>query len=184
MINHVHHIMVPSRPDSLAKTIKEAHSEYSLYLNTKYGLVGHAWQCRFNSFPMEWGHYVNAVRYVLRNPVRAGLVERAEDYLWSSAAARCGLRDDPLITEEHPLIKEIANWPEWLKTQDSKADDQIRRHTRTGRPLGSDEFLRGLEVQIGRKLLPQKRGPKPIKEVKKDSASDADQLPKIRSLLR
>jgi putative transposase len=157
MNNHVHYIVVPNRVDSLAKTIKEAHGEYSRYLNTKYSLVGHAWQGRFKSIPMDWNHYVNAVRYVLQNPLRAGLVAKAEDYLWSSAAARCGLRDDPLISR-HPIVEEISSWPEWLKIEDSKADDVIRQHTRTGRPLGSEQFLRSLEQLTGRKLLPQKRG--------------------------
>jgi putative transposase len=160
MDNHVHHIITPEREDSLAKTIKEAHGEYSLYLNRKYGLVGHAWQGRFKSIPMDWGYYVNAVRYVLRNPVRAGIVANAEDYRWSSAAARCGLRDDAAIGD-HPLVTEIQNWSEWLRVDDAKMDDLIRRHTRTGRPLGSDEFLRQLESQTGRKLLPQKRGRPP-----------------------
>jgi putative transposase len=159
MDNHVHHIMVPDRVDSLAKTIKEAHGEYSRYLNSKYGLVGHAWQGRFKSFPMDWEHYVNAVRYVLQNPVRAGLVQNAEKYLWPSAAHRCGFRDDPLVTN-HQLCDEIRNWSEWLKVQYPKEDDAIRRHTRTGRPLGSDEFLKRLEAQTGRKLLAQRRGPR------------------------
>jgi REP-associated tyrosine transposase len=182
MANHVHHLMVPSRKDSLAKTIKEAHAEYSRYLNTKYGLVGHAWQGRFNSVPMDWDHYVNAVRYVLRNPVRAGIVERAEDYLWSSAAARCGLRDDPLIAKDHPLVREITNWRDWLRIEDPKADERIRRHTQTGRPLGSEEFVRNLELQIGRRLLPRKRGRRPLKDAEQRSTTDKDQPLKVRSL--
>jgi putative transposase len=179
MDNHVHLILVPERVDSLAKTIKEAHGEYSSYLNTKYGLVGHAWQGRFKSFPMDWDYYVNAVRYVLQNPVRAGVVVRAEDYLWSSAAARCGLRDDSLISNDHPLVKEISNWSDWLKIEDAKQNDLIRRHTRTGRPLGCKEFLQRLENQTGRKLLPQKRGPRPQPE---SSTSQDNDKEKVRSL--
>jgi putative transposase len=163
MDNHVHLIVMPQRSDSLAKTIKEAHSEYSRYLNTKYGLVGHAWQGRFKSVPMEREHYINAVRYVLQNPVRAGMVDRAEQYKWSSAAARSGLRDDPLIVD-HELVGLIKDWPEWLSNSDEKANDLIRRHTRTGRPLGSKQFLKRLEIQTGRKLLPQKRGPRSASE--------------------
>ena len=172
MGNHVHLIVVPEREDSLAKTIKEAHGEYSRYINTKYGLVGHGWHARFRSVPMEWEHYVNAVRYVLQNPVRAGLVKRAEDYKWSSAAARCGLRDDPLISD-HALVGQIPNWSEWLRIEDSKSDELVRRHTRTGRPLGSEQFLRRLENQTGRQLLLKKGGrpkngsPKSIKDVGK-----------------
>src|SRR5262245_11982646 len=179
MDNHVHLILVPERVDSLAKTIKEAHGEYSSYLNTKYGLVGHAWQGRFKSFPMDWDYYVNVVRYVLQNPVRAGVVARAEDYPWSSAAARCGLRDDSLISNDLPLVKEISNWSDWLKIEDEKQNDLIRRHTRTGRPLGCKEFLGRLENQTGRKLLPQKRGPRPQRE---PSTSPGNDQEKVRSL--
>ena len=81
MDNHVHIIAVPQREDSLAKMIKEAHEAYTKYFNTKYGLVGHAWQNRFKSFFMEWNYCLNAVRYVERNPVRAGIVSKAEHYL-------------------------------------------------------------------------------------------------------
>jgi len=160
MDNHVHIIGVPEHKDSLARTIKEAHGEYTSYFNTKYGLVGHAWQGRFKSVAMEEAHCWNAIRYVERNPVRARMVRRAEDYLWSSAAAHCGLRDDLLLSGKCPLVDEIKNWSEWLKIENPEGfDDAIRLHTRVGRPMGSKEFIRSIELQTDRKLLPQKRGP-------------------------
>jgi putative transposase len=161
MDNHVHYIAVPEREDSLAKTVKEAHGDYSKYFNTKYGLVGHAWQNRFKSFPMDWDHCRNAIRYVELNPVRAGMVARAEDYRWSSAAAHCGLRGDPLLSGECPFVTEILDWSGWLGEKADDTTDLIRSHTRTGRPLGPKEFVLQLEKQTGRELLPQKRGRKP-----------------------
>jgi len=176
MDNHVHIIAVPERNDSLGKAMKAAHGEYSSYFNTKYGLVGHVWQGRFKSFVMEESHCWNAIRYVELNPVRAGVVVRAEDYLWSSAAAHCGLRGDILLSGDCPLVKEIRNWSEWLKIDNPVgADDLIRRHTRTGRPLGSELFLSGLEILTGRKLLPQKRGPRPRPK------SPADQIEEMKT---
>jgi putative transposase len=161
MDNHVHHVAVPEREDSLHKTMKVAHGEFTTYLNKKYGMVGHAWQGRFRSFPMDESHCVNAIRYVELNPVRAGMVKLAEDYLWSSAAAHCRLRDDLLLSGECPLVLEVPNWSEWLKPDlDTAVADRIRRHTETGRPLGSTEFLIRIGKQIGRDLLPKKRGPK------------------------
>jgi putative transposase len=161
MDNHVHFVAIPGRADSLGKAIKEAHEAYTMYFNTKYGLVGHAWQNRFKSFPMDWGHCLNAIRYVERNPVRAGMVNKAEDYLWSSAAAHCRLRDDVLLTDDCPLVTEIANWSEWLGIGNpNEIEYAIRRHTRIGRPLGPTEFLISAETQTGRKLLPRKRGPR------------------------
>jgi putative transposase len=159
MANHVHLIAIPERPDSLAKGIKEAHEAYSKFFNTKYGLVGHTWQDRFKSFPMDWEYCLNAIRYVERNPVRAGIVRKAEDYLWSSAAAHCGLREDIILTDDCPLATEITDWSAWLRVENSEEfGHAIRRHTRLGRPLGPTEFLVSVEAKTGRKLLPQKRG--------------------------
>ena len=178
MDNHVHLIAVPEREVSLARTIKEAHGEYSRYLNTKYGLVGHAWQGRFKSVPMDLHHCWNAIRYVERNPVRAGMVKRAEDYAWSSAAYHCGLRDDLLLSGDCPVVTEIENWPEWLLIQDSNGiEDMIRLHTRTGRPLGSTEFLVGIEARTGRKLLPQKRGPRSGSDLAENRKHDESDPP-------
>lgn len=161
MDNHVHHVAVPERQDSLHKTIKVAHGDYTSYLNNKYGLVGHAWQGRFKSFPMDEPYCLNAIRYIERNPVRAGMVKRAEDYLWSSAAAHCGLRDDLLLSGNCPLILQIKNWSEWVNADpDDTENEMIRRHTQTGRPLGPRDFLVRIGNQIGRDLLPRKPGPR------------------------
>jgi REP-associated tyrosine transposase len=74
-------------------------------------------------------------------------------------APHCGLRDDTLLSGDCPVVAEIENWSEWLTIEDGKAvEDVIRLHTRTGRPLGSKEFVGRIELQKGRKLLPQKRG--------------------------
>jgi putative transposase len=179
MDNHVHHIVVPEREDSLARTFKEAHGEYTSYFNFKYGFVGHAWQERFRSVPMDQSHCRNAIRYVERNPVRAGMVEFAEDYLWSSAAAHCGLRDDMLLSGDCPLTAEIGNWSEWLaEIPDSRIEDLIRQHTRTGKALGSNEFLIQAGIRIGRNLLPRKRGPRSTS--RRGDIDDANQPPSTR----
>jgi putative transposase len=84
---------------------------------------------------------------VERNPVRAGIVRRAEDYPWSSAAAHCGLREDPIIDLDLPLIPLIPDWSAWL-SQEERIEDLrfIREATQTGKPCTSDEFLRTLEA--------------------------------------
>src|SRR6266446_2953558 len=86
MPNHVHLIAIPLHPDSFAKTFRRAHSIYARWFNRKYGLSGYLWQDRYFSCPLDEAHFWAAMRYVERNPVRAGLVSKAEDYPWSSAA--------------------------------------------------------------------------------------------------
>jgi len=175
MDNHVHIVAAPQYRDSLSKMIKEAHEAYTRYFNTKYGLVGHAWQNRFKSFSMEWSYCLNAVRYVERNPVRAGLVKKAEHYLWSSAAAHCGLSDDMLLSKDCPLQQEIANWTEWLDIDNEKEVElAIRQHTRLGRPLGSNSFLVRAEIETGRRLLPKKRGPRSRSEPTSQDEEERD----------
>jgi putative transposase len=106
-----------------------------MYFNAKYGFVGHAWQGRPRMCAMDASHLWNAIRYVERNPVRAKMVERAEDYLWSSAAAHCGLRDDILLAPDFPPPGVIGNWSEWLKVDHSDEEiHAIRSHTSTGKP--------------------------------------------------
>jgi len=161
MRNHVHHILVPEFEHSLSKVIQDAHGNYSTYVNKKYSLVGHVWQGRFKSMPMDETHAYNAMRYVERSPVKAGLVQRAEQYPWSSAAAHCGLRADPLLSGDCALVDRIESWSDWLNLPTSEYEvDMIRRHTRTGKPLGSSDFVKQAELITGRKFTLKMPEPK------------------------
>lgn len=104
-----------------------------------------------------------AVKYVEMNPVRAGIVNRAEDWPWSSARAHVFGIDDPLFTNM-PIFSDpgaIENWGAWLSDGiDEKRMDTIRRNTMTGRPTGSDQFIKNLERRTGRRLAQWKRGRK------------------------
>ena len=161
MTNHVHIVAIPKHNNSLALVLGRAHSSYSLEFNQKHGFSGHLWQERFYSCPLDDGHMIAAIRYVERNPVRAGMKGRAEDYVWSSARAHCGLARDPLLTA-HPLLERINDWSDWLaEPGDSTTESLIRNVTRTGRPCGTDSFVKDLERQLGQVLGPKRRGPKP-----------------------
>ena len=161
MDNHVHHIAVPDEDGALSAVFQRVFGEYARYFNTRYMKVGHLFQGRFKSSVLGEQHLWNAVAYVERNPVRAGMVRQAEDYRWSSAAAHCGLKDDPLLSPDLPLIPHISDWHSWLAEEESKKSlEFIRESTRTGRPCATDEFIRMLEIKLGRPLLPRKPGPK------------------------
>jgi REP-associated tyrosine transposase len=126
------------------------HGQYAEFFNARYGLVGHLWQGRFRSSVMDEHHLLNGVRYVERNPVRAGLVQRAEDYPWSSAAAHCGLRQDPLISDDLPLLRDVPDWSSWLAGVES--DEELRRMRECAErcyPVGSEAFVRRIEEQSG-----------------------------------
>jgi putative transposase len=160
MPNHVHMVVVPERGGALARALGEAHRRYTRYVNFREGWRGHLWQERFASFVMDQEHLLTAMRYVELNPVRAGLVRRAEDYRWSSARAHLDGRDDALVTVE-PMLSEVGDWAGYLALGVEEAEAAaLRHHQRTGRPLGSDDFIAGLETLVGRFLRKRKPGPK------------------------
>lgn len=165
MDNHVHFIVVPQNLDSMARTFNQAHMRYSQYFNLREKKRGHLWQGRFYSCPLDEVHLYAAVRYVERNPVRARLVKQAEDYPWSSALSHISKINDPIISNDLPLLQEIANWREYLSTPDEeRMIQQIRSCTFTGRPAGSESFVKEIEELVGRVLVPQPRGrPRKIK---------------------
>lgn len=160
MPNHVHLIAVPDSGDSLRRGIGEAHRRYSRMINFREGWRGHLWQGRFSSFPMDEIYLLAAARYIEMNPVRAELVPDAESWPWSSVRAHLAGEDDGLV-RVNPLLEIVGNWREFLG-RISKGEEikKIRRHERTGRPLGGENFIKGLESLLGRCLRPQKPGPK------------------------
>lgn len=84
MTNHVHLVLAPTR-ESLGAVMKRLGVRYASWFNRKYGRVGHLFQDRFRSIPVETDEYLVALlRYVWNNPVEAGLATRPENYRWSS----------------------------------------------------------------------------------------------------
>ncbi len=154
-------VMVPGEEDGLRATLGEAHRRYTRYINFREGWRGHLWQERFHSFTMDEKYLLSTVRYVERNPVAARLCVNPQDWEWSSARAHLKGEDDELVSVE-PMIERAGNWSEFLSgSDDSNNTDLIKQHTRTGRPLGSTEFIHKLELFTGEELAPKRPGRKP-----------------------
>jgi putative transposase len=158
MDNHVHLMAVPNQSNSLAKFMAEIHRKYTTVINIKNTWKGHLWQGRFLSYPMDEDHVYCAVRYIERNPVRAGLVKNAEDYLWSSAESHIKRTENKVISDFY-LLKEIKDWRAYLQKKETQEEQiSIRKHASSGRPFGSDNFIKKLEKITGRKLTTKKPG--------------------------
>ena len=164
MPNHVHLILVPSHEDGLRAALGETHRRYTRAVNAREGWLGHLWQSRFASFPMDERHLIACARYVELNPVRARLTKRPEDWPWSSARAHLRLAEDGL-TAVAPLLDRIPKWADLLASglRDGERD-AIRACERSGYALGDRRFLKGLSEQVGRPVTAQPRGrPRRIK---------------------
>jgi len=160
MNNHVHIIAVPETEDALAKGIGEVQRKYALTINMRNDWRGHLWQTRFSSYPMDEVHLYFAARYIEQNPVRAKLVKEAEDYRWSSARAHVLKLKDELLSD-FDLASSIPDWGAYLREKTCETYiDLLKTHEKSGRPLGSEEFLDELEKRTGRRLKKEKPGRK------------------------
>jgi len=160
MANHVHLVAIPATEGSLAKGIGEAHKRYTRMINARYGWKGYLFQGRFFSCPVEPSWLLSVVRYVLRNPVRAGVARTPWEYHWSSARWMVGdSTSDPLVTDIGPLV-EVPDWRAFLQTHEFDRS-RIRKHTQTGRPMGGQAFTRHVERMLGRILDKKRQGSPP-----------------------
>ncbi|MCK5558702.1 MAG: transposase [Candidatus Hydrogenedentes bacterium] len=157
MPNHVHLVCVPESQDALRLAIGKAHLRYTRRVNLRERWRGHLWQGRFASFVMDERHLLAAARYIERNPVRAELAEKPWEYRWSSAAAHMAGRDDGLA-KVGPLLEMVGDWEGFLTEQVAEQEAHaLRMHERTGRPLGDDGFIAGLERLLGREIRKKKK---------------------------
>jgi len=166
MPNHVHLIVVPDREDGLRRALGEAHRRYTRRINFREGWRGYLWQGRFASFAMDERYLLRAARYVELNPVRAKLCRAPWRWRWSSAAAHVAGHDDGLVRVE-PLLERVKDWRPFLAEAVARDEAELlRRHARTGRPLGDAKFLDRIERTIHRIVRPTKPGRKPKRKEK------------------
>jgi len=177
MTNHAHIVAVPEHDASLANTFRHAHARFAQYWNTLFSRDGfhrdgHLWQNRYYSCPVEDAALWRVIAYVERNPLRARLVRRAGEYLWSSAPAHVSGHDPAGLLDMAWWAEcwEPAEWRAILAEgapEEAGAGEEIlaiRRATYTGRPYGSDAFIEELGRRLGRRLDRQKGG-RPRKSV-------------------
>jgi putative transposase len=112
---------------------------------------GHLYQGRFKSFPVQDdAHFLTACRYVERNPLRAGLADRAQDWPHSSLSRRT-----PGTTDDHPALADWpvarpAGWPATVNRPMRPADEAaLRESIRRGRPFGTEPWQRQTARRLG-----------------------------------
>jgi putative transposase len=121
---------------------------------------GHLYQGRFKTFPVESDeHLYTVLRYVERNPLRANLVERAQDWRWSSLG-RYTKGDDK-------SRQVLANWPipgpkNWAtrvnRAEGRKELEAVRRSAQRGQPYGSELWCERIVQSLGHESTLRPRG--------------------------
>lgn len=161
MPNHVHLVATPSSSGSLGPFMQRLQSDYSRWLNLKLDRSGHTWQSRYYAAALDERHFWAAMAYVEQNPRRAGLVESAGQWLWSSARAHLVDCDENWL--------DFATWRNctspafWqsaldLSLHDAALLERIRESTRRGRPIGDDDFEDRVARELNIDLKPRPKG--------------------------
>ena len=115
---------------------------------------------------LDEAHTYAAIRYVERNPVEARLVDKAEDYIWSSPAHHCGLVDSKALMNRANNVVGVAKtkWSAWLAVVENKiVTDVLERNVEKGLACGSESFIDRLERLTKRSLRYRPQG-RPTKE--------------------
>ena len=162
MPNHWHFVVWPRRDGDLSRFMNWltlTHTQRWHQHRHSVG-VGHVYQGRFKSFPVETNEYLLTVcRYVERNPVRAGLVERVEQWRWSSAGTR-GSVPSHAWPMERP-----ADWPDWVNEgEPTEQLSAVRRSLIKGQPYGSESWVERMVTQWNLGATLRERG-RPKKEL-------------------
>ena len=167
MDNHVHLLATPERGDALSLAMQALGRRYVRWFNRRHGRTGTLWEGRFRSSLVEADRYLLACqRYIEANPVRAGLVASAGDWLWSSHRHHVGWTVDPLV-RTHPTVWALGNTPferesAYRRLFDepvSQTEDQwLRARMMSGKPTASTDFQKRLESSHGVRLLPRPVG--------------------------
>ena len=151
MTNHVHLLLTPSDPASVPDMIKRVAQSHAQYINWRYRRTGSVWEGRYKAAHVESETYLLVCqRYVDLNPVRAGMVQVAGEYRWSSYRSNAEGRANPLVTP-HPLYtalgKDAASRQQYYRKLceqplTEKDVRRIREATNAGFGVGRQEFLK------------------------------------------
>ena len=161
MGNHFHLLATPETQDGLPKMMQAVGRSYVRYFNDRQKRTGTLWEGRYKSTLIQTESYLLACMvYIDLNPVRAGMVEQAKDYPWSSHTHYVGLRTDRLLSP-HALFWALGNTPfareagyaELVRAgihaqqQQAITDSALR-----GWALGGPEFVENLQKKTTRRV--------------------------------
>jgi len=140
MGNHYHLVLDPPRRN-LSSMMKDVNGDYAQYSNRRHGRTGHLFAGPFKSIPVENDHYLRTVvKYVVINPIAAGLVRDASGWEWSSHRATAGLSEPPSFLN--------LDWMEVLFGSHARPECQARYRTFIDEPFDINDEKQ-LELLMG-----------------------------------
>lgn len=162
MPNHWHLVVSPLADGHLSQFMHWVTTTHARRWQLAHGSNGHGavYQGRFKALPIKDDHHFLWVcRYVERNPLRAGLVERAEQWRWSSLG--CGAERKGVVAEWP--VRPPHDWANWVDTPQAHEElslQKLRAVIRTSEPFGDEPWRHGVRARLG--LIPARPRGRPF----------------------
>ena len=149
MPNHIHLVVWPENDGDLGRWMHWLLTSHVRRHHLRYESDGRIWQGRYKSFPIQEDfHLLVVMRYVERNPLRANLVDRSEDWRWSSLERRPDVMN-PMLTD--PPVSKCSNWVEFVNLPQTRAElDDIRNSGRREAPYGDASWVLATARRLNR----------------------------------
>ena len=147
MTNH-YHLLVETADGNLSRSMRQLNRVYTQRFNRRHDEVGHLYQGRYKAILVQKESYLlELTRYVVLNPLRAGMVEELEEWPWSSYCATTGLYKPPQWLDTDWLLSQfgrdrtsaISDYRRFV--MDGKGVSSPLKHTRYQLLLGDDSFI-------------------------------------------
>lgn len=163
MPNHWHLVLRPGRDGEMSAFVRWITATHTMRYHAHYHTsgAGHVYQGRFKSFPIQDDeHFLTVCRYVERNALRAGLVERAEDWRWGSLWRWLEKPEpEPKLLTGWPIAR-LPNWTARVNQAMLASElERIRNSAQRGSPFGDSEWTESTAKRLGieSSLRPQGR---------------------------
>lgn len=162
MPSHWHFVLWPEHDGDLATFMQRLSVTHVTRWQKHRGVIGegHVYQGRFKSFPVETNDsFYQVLRYAEGNALRANLVERAEDWQWSSLWRReQGTPDQRRLLAPWPL-RRPRNWVKYVNEPQTEAElESLRRSVNRGQPFGSSQWTQATAKQLNLESTLRPRG--------------------------
>ena len=177
MPNHFHLLLTPQNEQGLPQLMQALGRAYVRYFNARHGRSGTLWEGRYRSTVLEpTAPLLQCIIYIDSNPQRAGLVGRAQDYLWSSCAHHLGAVHLPWLRDpaafwalgNTPFARE-AQYAQLLAQGLSQRESAaLTGAVKGGWALGSEDFVQGLQTKTERRVHKKSAGRPRIRAAEAD----------------
>lgn len=170
MPEHFHLLLTPRTAEALPQLMQAVGRSYVRYFNNRHGRSGTLWEGRYRCTVLQAEEWLIPTMVSMDlNPVRAGLVQKAADWPWSSYGANAGLRNDALVSP-HRMFWTLGNTPFARDAAYAQAveaglassdQERISHAAMRGWALGDEAFIEKLQQQTERRVKRQRAGRPP-----------------------